>query len=1102
MEDPGSLVSLLLDKRHVLNIDGLLDAVIALLNDCNYPVVKRIPNINIFLNKYEHLIRNLSSYRVKELDFKLIKVIGKGAYGEVQLVRHKQTNQVYAMKLLEKSEMIRRSDSAFYWDERNIMAHANSEWIVQLHYAFQDSRFLYMVMEFMPGGDLVNLMMNYELPESYAQFYCAELVLALDAIHSFGYVHRDVKPDNMLISKSGHIKLADFGTCVKMNADGLVKCSTAVGTPDYISPEALRAQDNEGTYSREVDWWSVGIFLYEMLYGDPPFYAESLVSTYSRIMSHDRQLHFPDDVVVSENAKDLIRRFLTDANVRLGKDGSGAVKAHPFFQNPDWTFDTIRNTKPPIVPELKSDDDTSNFDVVEEHSSVPENFQIPKSFQGNQLPFIGFTYDVELHKQLEKFIHEQSSNTTVVESADKCAALKIEELNAKIQKHHEIANTFEAELKAKHDELVQKELQLHKMHMLEKQLDATRMELEKERSDRNKLQVDFVALEKEKTALAIEIRQKEKEVSDKISLVKLQEQIEAESSLNKKQIEDVEKELDQERKSRRHLEENMFDLQKQKAMLDMELQQAKLKNELKEQIETEQHLTNLFKLELQAKHEELLDKDRKIQRAAFLDAQLEELRRELNNEKTAYKLLEKNFTDMQREKSLLDAELHQALQRLEKETHVNRSLMNATSQRETELVETVKQLQEDLAQVRKHSHGPVGLAGVMSSAPSSASLASASLSAELESLSREQLVQRCQREIKLKEAVVQKLEYVGKMKGIGDDSLVSRTNSKKKKVEQKRAQALKAEVELEQERIQHRQAMEKVEQDMSFMQQQIYEEQSTRIELENEVAELRAFAEEVKKRHHADSDADLMSLDARNNQSFSGSTTRNLSSSQNCLVASQQQIMQHNNGDPTQRIIADLKLDNYGYIRLPAANHKRHKQNLQWARVGVRLTGPWLFFYKVQEGIYTRDPMIQINTSLLHHVRRVTAADLRSAEEKQLPLIFQILYDAESSPANNGPPSRRESMIELDNSSLSNMDRTLWRKHDLVDLTFHMPAHCDFCCHLRFHAEHRDKGELPQCKYSFDSANVRELYVMMESVDSCVQWVSTLKRLIKVFKPN
>lgn len=113
---------------------------------------------------------------------------------------------------------IKRSDSAFFWEERDIMAHANSQWIVQLHFAFQDQKYLYMVMDYMPGGDLVNLMSNYDVPEKWAKFYCAEVVLALDAIHLMGFVHRDVKPDNMLLDKYGHLKLADFGTCMRMDA--------------------------------------------------------------------------------------------------------------------------------------------------------------------------------------------------------------------------------------------------------------------------------------------------------------------------------------------------------------------------------------------------------------------------------------------------------------------------------------------------------------------------------------------------------------------------------------------------------------------------------------------------------------------------------------------------------------------------------------------------------------------------------------------------------------------------------------------------------------------------------------------------------------------
>lgn len=178
----------LISPLSTLNIDCLLDSVQALVTDGGHPAVKRLKGIECFLNRYSAMSDEIGRLRMKVDDFALIKVIGRGAFGEVQLVRHKSTRQVYAMKLLGKFEMTKRSDSAYFWEERDIMAHANSDWIVKLHYAFQDSRFLYMVMDFMPGGDLVNLMSNYDLPEKWARFYTAEVVLALEAIHNMGFV--------------------------------------------------------------------------------------------------------------------------------------------------------------------------------------------------------------------------------------------------------------------------------------------------------------------------------------------------------------------------------------------------------------------------------------------------------------------------------------------------------------------------------------------------------------------------------------------------------------------------------------------------------------------------------------------------------------------------------------------------------------------------------------------------------------------------------------------------------------------------------------------------------------------------------------------------
>uniref|UniRef100_A0A8C2XTE5 Rho-associated protein kinase n=1 Tax=Cyclopterus lumpus TaxID=8103 RepID=A0A8C2XTE5_CYCLU len=386
------LEDMIREPRSAINLESLLDSLNALVLDLDYPSLRKNKNIETFLNRYEAVIRQTRDLQMKSEDFDRVKVIGRGAFGEVQLVRHKASQKVYAMKVLSKFEMIKRSDSAFFWEERDIMAFANSPWVVQLCCAFQDEHYLYMVMEYMPGGDLVNLTSTYDVPEKWAKFYTAEVVMALDAIHSMGFIHRDVKPDNMLLDRLGHLKLADFGTCMKMNSAGMVHCDTAVGTPDYISPEVLKSQGGDGYYGRECDWWSVGVFIFEMLVGDTPFYADSLVGTYSKIMDHKNSLNFPDDVEISKDAKNIICAFLTDREVRLGRNGVEEIKRHPFFKNDQWTFDTIRDTVAPVVPELSSDIDTSNFDEIEDDKGDVETFPTPKAYVGNQLPFVGFTY--------------------------------------------------------------------------------------------------------------------------------------------------------------------------------------------------------------------------------------------------------------------------------------------------------------------------------------------------------------------------------------------------------------------------------------------------------------------------------------------------------------------------------------------------------------------------------------------------------------------------------------------------------------------------------------------------------------------------------------
>ncbi|KAM3602727.1 uncharacterized protein V6R79_009673 [Siganus canaliculatus] len=484
---------LMRNPQSALNLETLLDSVNALAHDLNYPALRKNKNIEAFLNRYEKVVSQLRELQVKLDDFDRVKVIGRGAYGEVQLVRHKASQKVYAMKQLNKFEMIKRSDSAFFWEERHIMAFSNSPWIVELSCAFQDDRHLYMVMEFMPGGDLVTLTMNYDIPEKWARFYTAEVVLALDAIHSMGFIHRDVKPDNMLLDQHGHLKLADFGTCMKMDSTGMVHCETAVGTPDYISPEVLQSQGGDGYYGRECDWWAVGVFIYELLVGETPFYAESLVGTYGKIMNHKNSLTFPDDVEMSQNAKDLICAFLTDRKVRLGRTGVDEIKCHPFFKNDQWTFSSIRETVAPVVPELSGDIDTSNFDDIEDDKRQAEHFPPPKAFVGNQLPFVGFTYFKE--DQLLK----AKNNSSLEEFEDSEENCKDKEYSSDSKKElqkklHKLEEQLDHEMQAK-DELE------HKCKNATNRLEKLVKELDNEMSSRQKVEASLRQLEKERALL-------------------------------------------------------------------------------------------------------------------------------------------------------------------------------------------------------------------------------------------------------------------------------------------------------------------------------------------------------------------------------------------------------------------------------------------------------------------------------------------------------------------------------------------------------------------------------------------------------------------------
>ncbi|CEP14693.1 hypothetical protein [Parasitella parasitica] len=380
------------------------------------------------LGRKESQYLRLRRTRLGLEDFVTVKVIGKGAFGEVRLVQAGDTGKIYAMKTLKKSEMLKKDQLAHVKAERDVLAEADSPWVVQLYFSFQDAQYLYLIMEFLPGGDLMTMLIKYDtFSEPVTRFYIAEIVLALEAIHNLGFIHRDIKPDNILIDKDGHIKLSDFGLSTgfhkthdsqyyqrllegAQNSSGpdFINLNTqkekiatwkknrralaysTVGTPDYIAPEIFLQRG----YGQECDWWSLGAIMFECLCGYPPFCSENPHDTYRKIMNWRETLIFPEDQPISREAEDLIRRLICDPESRLGRNGPNEIKQHPFFYGINW--EQIRNERSPHIPQLRSITDTSYF-PTEELDAVPDavdnqGYQTDTVNAQKDLAFVGYTF--------------------------------------------------------------------------------------------------------------------------------------------------------------------------------------------------------------------------------------------------------------------------------------------------------------------------------------------------------------------------------------------------------------------------------------------------------------------------------------------------------------------------------------------------------------------------------------------------------------------------------------------------------------------------------------------------------------------------------------
>lgn len=385
-------------------------------------------------------------------NYKPICIIGKGAFGEVRVCEDLINKEIVAVKKLKKEEMFDKREIFHVKAEKEVLSEFKNEWIVNLKATFQDEENLYFIMEFLEGGDLMNLLMLKDIiTEDEAAFYIAETLLALETIHKKNIIHRDIKPDNILISSNGHIKISDFGLCkmvdfelfsekeklkkeikerekdeketkessfetnngiglgFKLNAkkkfeitsDSKGKnykeykrlwANSTVGTPDYIAPEVFK----KAGYGPEVDYWSLGIMLYEMLIGYPPFFSDSATETCKKILNWKENLSFPSKPIISHQAKDLILRLVTNREIRIGKENIDEIKSHPFFSKID--FQKIKSTIPPFIPECDLSNPGKYFDSFdEEEPFIPISGQIREKVKEEKLKeinklFVGFGY--------------------------------------------------------------------------------------------------------------------------------------------------------------------------------------------------------------------------------------------------------------------------------------------------------------------------------------------------------------------------------------------------------------------------------------------------------------------------------------------------------------------------------------------------------------------------------------------------------------------------------------------------------------------------------------------------------------------------------------
>ncbi|THD23099.1 cAMP-dependent protein kinase catalytic subunit alpha [Fasciola hepatica] len=307
-----------------------------------------------FLHKYNSPQRAGAQFS----DFKRLRTLGTGSFGRVLLVQHQKTKEFLALKVLEKQQIVRSKQIEHCINEKRILAAVNFPFFIKLSYSFKNEYYLFLALEYVQGGEMFyHLRKRGKFSESASRFYASQVVLALEYLHFLDILYRDLKPENILLDNRGYIKIADFGFVKYVPHRTYTLC----GTPEYLAPEIIKSKG----YNKAVDWWALGILIYEMIAGHPPFYADEPLQIYEKIVACTYKFpqHFGTD------AKDLVRNLVqADLTRRYGnlKNGTNDIKNHRWFAPISWLTIFNREVQAPIIPPCRHPGDSSNFDVYKE----------------------------------------------------------------------------------------------------------------------------------------------------------------------------------------------------------------------------------------------------------------------------------------------------------------------------------------------------------------------------------------------------------------------------------------------------------------------------------------------------------------------------------------------------------------------------------------------------------------------------------------------------------------------------------------------------------------------------------------------------------------